>query len=190
MSRIQGAGFDDLEADLKFLGARAWDPGAAVAQGGLLKYMHGGEYHMYNPDVIATLQAAVMMGDYEQYQQFARLVNERPVSTLRDLLALARDRKPIPIEQVEPIEDIFKRFDGAGMSLGALSPEAHEAMAIAMNRLGARSNSGEGGEDPARYHREELQDQAGGFGPIRRDAGIPDQRRGTADQDRAGREAG
>ena len=154
VSRIQGAGFDDLEADLKFLGARAWDPGAAVAQGGLLKYMHGGEYHMYNPDVIATLQAAVMMGDYEQYQQFARLVNERPVSTLRDLLALARDRKPIPIEQVEPIEDIFKRFDGAGMSLGALSPEAHEAMAIAMNRIGARSNSGEGGEDPARYHGE------------------------------------
>ncbi len=154
VSRIQGAGFDDLEADLKFLGARAWDQRAAVAQGGLLKYMHGGEYHMYNPDVIATLQAAVMTGDYEQYQQFARLVNERPVSTLRDLLALTRERKPIPIEEVEPIEDIFKRFDGAGMSLGALSPEAHEALAIAMNRIGARSNSGEGGEDPGRYHGE------------------------------------
>ncbi len=154
VSRIQGAGFDDLEADLKFLGERAWDQRAAVAQGGLLKYMHGGEYHMYNPDVIATLQAAVITGDYEQYQQYARLVNERPVSTLRDLLALARDRTPIPIEEVEPIEDIFKRFDGAGMSLGALSPEAHEAMAIAMNRIGARSNSGEGGEDPARYHGE------------------------------------
>ena len=174
----------------KFLGERAWDQRAAVAQGGLLKYMHGGEYHMYNPDVIATLQAAVMTGDYEQYQQYARLVNERPVSTLRDLLALARDRTPIPIEEVEPIEDIFKRFDGAGMSLGALSPEAHEAMAIAMNRIGARSNSGEGGEDPiALPRREKLEDQAGGFGPLRRDAGIPDQCRGAADQDRARREA-
>jgi len=154
VSRIQGAGFDDLESDLKFLGERARDQRAAVAQGGLLKYIHGGEYHMYNPDVIATLQAAVMTGDYAQYQQFARLVNERPVSTLRDLLALTRDRQPVPIEEVEPIEDIVKRFDGAGMSLGALSPEAHEALAIAMNRLGARSNSGEGGEDPARYHGE------------------------------------
>ena len=76
------------------------------------------------------------------------------------------------------------------MSLGALSPEAHEALAIAMNRLGARSNSGEGGEDPARYGtREDLEDQAGRFGPLRRDAGIPGQRRGAADQDRAGRQA-
>ena len=154
VSRIQGAGFEDLEADLRYLGARAWNPRESVEQGGLLKYVHGGEYHMYNPDVIATLQAAVMTGDYEQYRQFARLVNERPVSTLRDLLALSRDRQPIPLEEVEPVEDIVKRFDGAGMSLGALSPEAHEALAIAMNRLGARSNSGEGGEDPARYHGE------------------------------------
>ncbi|HKE43541.1 MAG TPA: glutamate synthase large subunit [Steroidobacteraceae bacterium] len=154
VSRIQGAGFDDLEADLKYLGERAWNPRESVEQGGILKYVHGGEYHMYNPDVIATLQAAVMTGDYEQYRQFARLVNERPVSTLRDLLAFKSDRQPVPLEQVEPIEDIVKRFDGAGMSLGALSPEAHEAMAIAMNRLGARSNSGEGGEDPARYHGE------------------------------------
>ncbi len=154
VSRIQGAGFEDLEADLNYLGARAWNPRESVEQGGLLKYVHGGEYHMYNPDVIATLQAAVMTGDYEQYRQFARLVNERPVSTLRDLLALSRDRQPIPLDEVESVEDIVKRFDGAGMSLGALSPEAHEALAIAMNRLGARSNSGEGGEDPARYHGE------------------------------------
>ena len=87
-------------------------------------------------------------------------------------------------------EAMLARFDSAGMSLGALSPEAHEALAIAMNRLGARSNSGEGGEDPARYrHREELQDQAGGLGPLRRDAGVPDQCRGAADQGGAGREA-
>ncbi len=150
-SRIQGAGFADLQSDAEFLARRAWNPGAVIAQGGLLKYMHDGEYHMYNPDVIATLQAAVMTGDYARYQEYARLVNDRPVSCLRDLLRLKPRSAPIPIDDVEPITAILSRFDSAGMSLGALSPEAHEALAIAMNRLGGRSNSGEGGEDPVRY---------------------------------------
>jgi glutamate synthase (NADPH/NADH) large chain len=153
-SRVQGADFSDLEADLKGLAARAWNPREGIAQGGLLKYMHGGEYHMYNPDVIAALQAAVISGDYASYREFARLVNERPPSTLRDLLALKRAARPVPLEEVEPAEAVLARFDSAGMSLGALSPEAHEALAIAMNRLGARSNSGEGGEDPRRYRTE------------------------------------
>jgi glutamate synthase (NADPH/NADH) large chain len=150
-SRIQGADFADLKADADYLAKRAWDRTIGVEQGGLLKYMHGGEYHMYNPDVIALLQSAVMTGDYAQYREFAALVNERPVSCLRDLLKLKSPRAPIDIGEVEPIEAILSRFDSAGMSLGALSPEAHEALAIAMNRLGARSNSGEGGEDPVRY---------------------------------------
>ena len=154
VSRIQGADFADLESDQRALAARAWNPLAPVEQGGLLKYVHGGEYHMYNPDVIATLQAAVMTGDYEQYRNYASLVNERPASCLRDLFALQPGSQPVPLEEVEPVEEILKRFDSAGMSLGALAPEAHEALAIAMNRLGARSNSGEGGEDPARYHGE------------------------------------
>jgi len=93
----------------------------------------------------------VVSGDYEQYRAFAELVNSRPASAFRDLLALVPARAPVALAEVEPIEEIVRRFDGAGMSLGALSPEAHEALAIAMNRLGARSNSGEGGEDPARY---------------------------------------
>ncbi len=151
VSRIQGAMLADLESDQRLLAERAWDPIAPVEQGGLLKYVHGGEYHMYNPDVVATLQSAVMTGDYAQYKQFAGLVNERPASCLRDLFALVPGTAPVPLAEVEPIEDILKRFDSAGMSLGALSPEAHEALAIAMNRLGARSNSGEGGEDPRRY---------------------------------------
>jgi glutamate synthase (NADPH/NADH) large chain len=150
-SRIQGADFTDLKADAEYLAKRAWDPTEIVEQGGLLKYMHNGEYHMYNPDVIATLQSAVMSGDYEQYKQFAALVNERPVSCIRDLLQLKPGAHAIPLDQVESVTSILKRFDSAGMSLGALSPEAHEALAIAMNRLGARSNSGEGGEDPVRY---------------------------------------
>ena len=151
VSRIQGAGFDDLEDDQRRLAQNAWNPLAPVEQGGLLRFMHGGEYHMYNPDVIATLQAAVMAGDYEQYKAYASLVNDRPASCLRDLFALNPKVGPIDLAEVEPAADILKRFDSAGMSLGALSPEAHEALAIAMNRLGARSNSGEGGEDPARY---------------------------------------
>src|ERR1700730_9587613 len=150
-SRIQGADFTDLKADTEYLAKRAWDPTEIVEQGGLLKYMHNGEYHMYNPDVIATLQSAVMSGDYEQYKQYAALVNERPVSCIRDLLQLKPGAQAIPLDQVESATSILKRFDSAGMSLGALSPEAHEALAIAMNRLGARSNSGEGGEDPVRY---------------------------------------
>jgi glutamate synthase (NADPH/NADH) large chain len=158
VSRIQGADFADLEEDQRKLAERAWDPLASVEQGGLLKYVHGGEYHMYNPDVIATLQAAVMTGSYDTYRQYASLVNERPASCLRDLFALNCDQgpgaQPIPLDQVEPASEIVKRFDSAGMSLGALSVEAHEALAIAMNRLGARSNSGEGGEDQGRYHNE------------------------------------
>jgi len=153
-SRVQGADFGDLEADALALAAPAWDPREALAQGGFLKYVHGGEYHMYNPDVIAALQAAVVSGDQAHYREFAHLVKQRPPSTFRDLLALKPLGPAAPLEEVEPVEAVLARFDSAGMSLGALSPEAHEALAIAMNRLGARSNSGEGGEDPARYRSE------------------------------------
>jgi glutamate synthase (NADPH/NADH) large chain len=149
-SRIQGADFGDLEGDTKYLALRAWNPRVGMEQGGIYKFVHGGEYHMYNPDVVGALQAAVVSGEYEHYQLYSRLVNERPVSTLRDLLGF-KPGTPVPVEEVEPLEAVLARFDGAGMSLGALSPEAHEALAIAMNRLGGRSNSGEGGEDPVRY---------------------------------------
>ena len=108
----------------------------------------------YNPDVVATLQAAVRTGDYNRYAEYSRLVNERPVATLRDLFRIIPAGDPVPLGEVESVEDILPRFDSAGMSLGALSPEAHEALAIAMNRIGARSNCGEGGEDPSRYNSE------------------------------------
>ncbi len=151
VSRIQGADFGDLHADQKALARWAWDTRMPIEHGGLYRYVHGGEYHAYNPDVVTSLQAAVQRGSYALYRDFARLVNERPPAFLRDLLALRSAHAPIDIDEVEPAEDILLRFDSAGMSLGALSPEAHEALAIAMNRLGGRSNSGEGGEDPARY---------------------------------------
>jgi glutamate synthase (NADPH/NADH) large chain len=155
-SRIQGSGFDDLLSDEKALAKLAWEPREPITQGGLLKYVHGGEYHCYNPDVIAMLQAAVRSGDYERYRAYAELVNKRPISTLRDLMHLRAAGPEVPLDEVEPVEAILPRFDSAGMSLGALSPEAHEALAIAMNRIGARSNSGEGGEDPARYGSERV----------------------------------
>ncbi len=155
-SRIQGAKFVDLLDDQKALAKAAWEPRRSIRQGGLYKYVHGDEYHCYNPDVVTTLQAAVRSGDYAVYEQYAKLVNERPVATLRDLMKLKPAAAAVPLHEVEPIEVIVKRFDSAGMSLGALSPEAHEALAIAMNRMGARSNSGEGGEDPARYGTERM----------------------------------
>ncbi len=151
VSRVSGANFADFETDQKKLAKDAFNPVKPLAQGGLLKFIFGGEYHAYNPDVVMQLQKAVQNGDYEEYKKYAEIVNTRPVAMLRDLMKLKTGLKPIPLEEVEPVEAILKRFDSAGMSLGALSPEAHEALAEGMNRLGGRSNSGEGGEDPARY---------------------------------------
>ena len=151
-SRIAGAGFAELEQDLTIVAARARSKRKTIEPGGLLKFVHGGEYHAFNPDVVMTLQQAVASGDYADYQRYAQYCNVRPVAALRDLLALDPPAQGIDLDQVEPIENILKRFDSAGMSLGALSPEAHEALAMGMNKIGARSNSGEGGEDPARFN--------------------------------------
>jgi glutamate synthase (NADPH/NADH) large chain len=150
-SKIAGAGFAELEADLKRVHDRAWDGQAPPVRDGIYRYMHGGEQHGFNPDVVMGLQQAVASGKWSDYRAFADTVNRRPILALRDLLALKPAAEPLPLEAVEPEEQIFPRFDSAGMSVGALSPEAHESLAIAMNRLGGRSNSGEGGEDPARY---------------------------------------
>ncbi len=156
VSRIQGADFSDLEEDQRRLAQLARNVRKLPPQGGLLKFVYGGEYHAYNPDVIQTLHKAVKSGDYTDYQAFAKLVNHRPATVLRDMLEPRPDIDAIPLEEVEPIEAICKRFDSAAMSLGALSPEAHESLAMAMNRLGGRSNSGEGGEDPVRFGTEKM----------------------------------
>ncbi len=153
-SRIKGARFVDLEAEQKALATEAWNARRPIQQGGLLKFVYGGEYHAYNPDVVGALQAAVQSGDYSRFKEYTALVDQRPVSMIRDLLKVKEAAQPLALEEVEPLEQILKRFDSAGISLGALSPEAHEAIAAAMNRIGARSNSGEGGEDPARYRTE------------------------------------
>ncbi|CAH7003823.1 glutamate synthase subunit GltB [Vibrio chagasii] len=150
-TRIQGASFSDFQQDIYNLSRKAWTKRKPIEHGGLLKYVHGGEYHAYNPDVVGTLQTAVKTGETSDYLSFAKQVNARPAAMLRDLMSLKKADKPLALEQVEPSSDLFKRFDSAAMSIGALSPEAHEALAMAMNRLGGYSNSGEGGEDPRRF---------------------------------------
>jgi len=151
-SRIGGAGFAELQDDAQTLADHAWNANALPSIGGLLKFTPGGEYHLFNPDVVMTLQRAVSTGDWNDWQRYASAVNERPTAALRDLLEVdTSNSNAIALDEVEPVSAIVRRFDSAAMSLGALSPEAHEALAIAMNRLGGRSNSGEGGEDPVRY---------------------------------------
>ena len=149
---IGGAGFREIQSDQHDLARDAWNFGQPITQGGLLKFTWNGEYHAYNPDVVTSLQKAVQSGNQQDYEVFARLVNERQPAALRDLLKLRPAEDPAPIENIEPAKNLFPRFDTAAMSIGALSPEAHEALAIAMNTLGGHSNSGEGGEDPARFN--------------------------------------
>ena len=152
VARIQGTTFEDIENDLIAQSDAAWDPRVAVNHGGLLKFSTDSEYHAFNPDVVHAMHAAVESNDVEDYRKYAKLVNERDPMVLRDLLGIrTADTTPIDISEVEPAEEILKRFDSAAMSLGALSPEAHEVLAEAMNQIGGRSNSGEGGEDPRRY---------------------------------------
>ncbi len=152
-SRISGANFDDFAQDQFNLSKKAWLRRKPIEQGGLLKFVYGGEYHAYNPDVVQSLQKAVNNGNYADYQRYVDIVNNRPPTTLRDLLKLnPPENTAIALDEVEPEESLFKRFDSAAMSIGALSPEAHESLAEAMNTLGGFSNSGEGGEDPARYN--------------------------------------
>ncbi|MBV1932551.1 MAG: glutamate synthase large subunit, partial [Porticoccaceae bacterium] len=151
ISRIQGSGFADFQQDQEAAASFAWKDRKPISPGGLFKYIHGQEYHSFNPDVVQALHKVVRSGDYADWRGYADLVNNRPVTTLRDLMCLKTDNSSIPLDQVESAKDIIARFDSAGMSLGALSPEAHESLAEALNSLGGRSNSGEGGEDPRRY---------------------------------------
>ena len=151
-SRIGGKNLEALDKEIKALNDYARSNLSEINVGGLLKYVHGGEYHTYNPEIVKKLQEAVSTGSQEIYNEYANLVDNRPPAMLRDLLHLKelgkRDNKK---SNLESIDKIIKRFDSAGMSLGSLSPKAHETLAEAMNTLGARSNSGEGGEGKHRY---------------------------------------
>ncbi|TKB26817.1 glutamate synthase large subunit [Desulfopila sp. IMCC35006] len=156
-SRIEGADFADFQEDQQQSARLAWKRAhKPLGRGGLFKYIHGGEYHAYNPDVVQALQKAVRTGQYADYQRYSSFVNNRPIACLRDLLQLKKDGVAISLDEVEPVENFFGRFDSAAMSIGALGQEAHEALAAGMNRLGGFSNSGEGGEDPTRFGTERV----------------------------------
>ncbi len=155
-SRIGGIGTGQLAVDALARHARAY-PGAAgefLPVVGLYAWRSGGEHHQWNPETIALLQHSVRHGGFETYEQYSQTVNadSARASTIRGLL---RFRLPgdggVPLDEVEPAAEIVKRFSTGAMSLGSLSREAHETLAVAMNRIGGRSNTGEGGEDPARF---------------------------------------
>jgi glutamate synthase (NADPH/NADH) large chain len=156
-NRTDGIGIEEIESDLGDRHELAWGDEPDMPRVGEYENRSDGIYHQWNPDTVSTLQQAVRQGDYEQYQEFADLVNDQneQLATLRGLLEFdGEDREPVPIEEVEPVESIVERFETAAMSLGSLSPEMHENNAIAMNRLGGKSNTGEGGEPPERFDTE------------------------------------
>ncbi len=156
-SRVAGASFADLDEKITQTRKKAWRSSVNVDAGGYLKFKPQGEYHAYNPDVVNSIQAACNSGDYNKYKIYRDFVNNRPVMSIRDMFRLKTEQcQPIELDKVEQPENLYKRFDSAAMSIGALSPEAHESLAIAMNRLGGFSNSGEGGEDLARYGTEKV----------------------------------
>ena len=152
-SRLGGLTLRDLANETLSFHARAF-PGLTIKKlenFGFVQYRPGGEYHMNSPEMAKYLHKAVKDKNYDHYSLYQKYLSGRPPTALRDLLDLNSDRSSIPLEQVESATDICKRFATGGMSLGALSREAHEILAIAMNRMGAKSNSGEGGEEDIRY---------------------------------------
>jgi glutamate synthase domain-containing protein 2/glutamate synthase domain-containing protein 3 len=159
-SRIGGVGLDVIareSANRHGLAYKA-DPSldGELDAGGQYQWRRRGEFHMYNPNTIAKLQHAARSGNYRLFKEYTRLVDEhsRNLATLRSLLKFNSSRPPVPIEEVEPASAIVKRFKTGAMSFGSISKEAHENLAIAMNRIGGKSNTGEGGEDPARFMRD------------------------------------
>jgi len=159
VSRLGGAGLNIIAAECAARHHFAYPDRPAerahreLAVGGDYQWRREGELHLFNPDTIALLQQAVRADDYETFKLYSREVNDhaRSLGTLRGLFRFREDaRTPVPLDEVEPAESIVKRFSTGAMSYGSISREAHETLAIAMNRLGARSNSGEGGEDPER----------------------------------------
>ncbi|HWX21565.1 MAG TPA: glutamate synthase large subunit [Candidatus Binatia bacterium] len=155
-SRVEGVGVDTIAQEVLTRHQRAYPDrpvnGHVLDAGGQYQWREDGEYHLFNPQTIHKLQAAVRTGSYKIFKEYSSLVNEqnRNLATLRGLLDFKKV-KPVPIEEVESVESIMKRFKSGAMSYGSISQEAHETLAIAMNRIGGKSNTGEGGEDPARY---------------------------------------
>lgn len=158
-SRIEGVKLEQIAEEVTirhkkaFPGRHIEDDEIALDPGGVYQWRKEGEYHLFNPQTIHTLQKAVRTDDYKAFKVYSNLVNDhsKQFCTLRGLMELKSARQPISIDEVEPAEEILKRFKTGAMSWGSISKEAHETLAIAMNRIGGKSNTGEGGEDPVRF---------------------------------------
>ncbi|PYR00766.1 MAG: glutamate synthase large subunit, partial [Acidobacteria bacterium] len=165
-SRIGGVGIDVVAEEVVRRHRRAFDDAAGgrleLESGGEYQWRRDGEYHLFSPDAVFKLQHATRSGQYTIFKEYTKLVDDqnRTRATLRGLLEFTSSAAPVPpvppvpIDEVEPVESIIKRFATGAMSYGSISQEAHETLAIAMNRLGGKSNTGEGGEDPARYKKD------------------------------------
>jgi glutamate synthase (ferredoxin) len=156
ISRVEGIGLDVIAQDTLDNHGRAFDERTedlALNPGGQYKWRADGEFHLFSPQSIHKLQSAVRSGKYEVFKEYSELINNQSahLATLRGLLDFKKDCKSIPIDEVETVESILTRFKTGAMSFGSISNEAHEALAIAMNRIGGKSNTGEGGEDPDRF---------------------------------------
>ncbi|MEZ4887115.1 MAG: glutamate synthase large subunit [Chitinophagales bacterium] len=157
ISRIGGLDFDGIAKEVLIRHKLAFPefpiPAPRLEVGGLYQWKRRGEFHLFNPQSIHLLQYSTRLNDYTAYQKYAKIINDqlKKACTLRGLMDFNKNRPSIPIEEVEPIENIFKRFATGAMSFGSISYEAHTTLAIAMNRIGGKSNSGEGGEDASRY---------------------------------------
>ncbi|MGE5278640.1 MAG: glutamate synthase large subunit [Acidobacteriota bacterium] len=151
-SPIEGVGLPEIAEEVLGRHALAFGPAArdVLEEGGFHRYRRDGEAHAFSPELVRTLHTAIGSGQAVDFGTYASLVRRRDPVVVRDLLEFAPARA-VPLEDVEPVEAIFRRFATAAMSIGALSPEAHETLAIAMNRIGGRSNSGEGGTDPVHH---------------------------------------
>ncbi len=156
-SRIKGAGIEVVAEEIRKRHENAFPTRDVetdtLDEGGIYQWRHGGEHHAYNPETVHTLQRACRRNDFDQFKKFSQMADDesKQLATLRGLLGLKYDPTPIPIEEVESVESITRRFKTGAMSYGAISKEAHESLAIAMNRVGGKSNTGEGGEDPDRF---------------------------------------
>ncbi len=156
-SRIEGMGLDEIARETLskhlFAFSRKDIPVDRLPAGGVYQWKRKGEFHLFNPGTVHYLQYSTHMNDYASFKKYSRLVNDQTekAATLRGMLAFKRNRPSIPLEEVEPEENILKRFATGAMSFGSISHEAHSTLAIAMNRIGAKSNTGEGGEDEFRF---------------------------------------
>ena len=152
VSRVGGMNFSDIEKEVKIFQDLGYNEDLKkLINQGFFRARAGGEYHFNSSDAVKFLHKAINDKDYDHYKLYEDHLSKRPPTSMRDLVEFNSKREPIPVDEVEGVADICKRFVTGGMSLGALSPEAHETLAIAMNRIGGLSNSGEGGEDRKRY---------------------------------------